>query len=171
MRSVQKIFGSLLFLSASAAMGTEAPVRVPCGENLVCASDPQTVVAAMKAAGFVPTKIAVDEKVPYIWAFAKGYNYTIQFEDCNDGKQCTTLWFYTMFDSAKNFPVDLVNQWNRDKRLATMVYTDKGGIMVKYDMATSGGVSSMSFSQTLNWWSVMMQELGAFFQAHPIGAK
>lgn len=91
MRKIAVVAG--LWIGALALPSWAADTE-PCGANLVCASDPQSVVQALQAEGY---KAALGKSSqtgnPKIESAASGYNYTIYFYECEQGRQCGSLQF------------------------------------------------------------------------------
>jgi len=135
-----------------------------CGSGMVCASTPQTVVAAMKKAGWKADFGTDGVGDPKIESTLLGYNFTVLFYGCEDHKQCDSLQFYIGFeDDGKNTPA-LANNWNKNKRFLQMAALDDGSLRVSYDVSTIGGINQANFADDLDWWQTMLGELATFFK-------
>lgn len=156
------ILGALLFAIPSGAGAAEAS---KCGATLVCASAPQTVVDAFLAAGYKAklTKDSVGD--PKIESAANGYDFSVFFYGCEQGRNCTSIQFQIGFaDDGKN-TLELANNWNRDKRFIKMAVAKDDGLTVSYDVTTLGGLTQENFADVIDWWAVMLGELNAYFKA------
>ncbi len=156
------MLGALLFAFSSVAGAAEAG---KCGANLVCASAPQTIVDGFLAAGYKAklTKDSVGD--PKIESAANGYDFSVYFYGCKQGRDCTSIQFQIGFaDDGKN-TLELANSWNRDKRFIKMAVTKDDGLSVSYDVSTLGGLTQENFADVIDWWAVMLGELNAYFKA------
>lgn len=131
---------------------------------MVCASAPQTIADAMKAAGLeADVEKQSDGKIA-VKSEAGGYEYGVYLKDCNDAeKACAAVLFEAGFSADDAHTTELANQWNRDKRLAKMWIAADKALYVQYDIATVGGLNQTQFRDTVAWWNSMMDELGDFF--------
>lgn len=145
------------------AMPVAASAQSGCPANNVCASDPAGVVAALQAAGY-KAQLGKDQVGdPKIDSSASGYNFSVYFYGCKDGKACASLRFATSFeDDGTNTP-ELANKWNKVKRFAQMSAQDNGSLLVAYDVTTTGGLSKANFADVVDWWQVMLSEVRKFF--------
>ncbi|WP_176595769.1 MULTISPECIES: YbjN domain-containing protein [Sphingobium] len=169
MRKIAVIAG--LWIGALALPGWAADTE-PCGANLVCASDPQSVVQALQAEGY---KAALGKSSqtgnPKIESAASGYNYTIYFYECEQGRQCGSLQFQVSFEDDGGNTPELANKWNKDKRFAQMSVWDDRSLALAYDVTTVGGLNRKNFADVVDWWAVMLGEAGKFFKDNPAPAK
>lgn len=156
------ILGVLFFAVPAAAGAAEAG---KCGAGLVCASAPQTLVDAFLAEGYKAklTKDSLGD--PKIESAANGYDFSVFFYGCKEGRDCTSIQFQISFaDDGKN-TLELANTWNRDKRFIKMAVAKDNGLIVSYDVATWGGLNRENFADVIDWWAVMLGELNAYFKA------
>lgn len=136
----------------------------PCSPGLVCASKPQTIVDALLAAGYKARLTKDGEGDPKIESAANGYDFSIFFYDCQQGRNCASIQFQVSFaDDGKNTP-ELANEWNRSKRFLQMSVGKDNGLRVCYDVTTVGGLNSKNFADVIDWWAGMMGQLNRFFK-------
>ncbi len=157
---------------AIATMGAgsaQAKDAAPCDKDLICASDPTTVAAAMMKAGYQALISRDATGDPMIDSAAAGYTFTVYFYGCEKAVQCDSIQLYTSF---KNDGRDaaFANQWNAIKRFAQMSITKTGSVEVRYDLATIGGVNRKNFGDVLDWWSAMLGEVGKYYDANSAAA-
>ncbi|WP_176591065.1 YbjN domain-containing protein [Sphingobium sp. EM0848] len=144
----------------------------PCGPGLVCANDPQTVVRALQAEGY---KAALGKSKttgnPKIESAASGYDFTIFFYECEQGKNCGSLQFQLSFEDDGGNTPELANKWNKDKRFSQMSVWDDHSLALAYDVTTVGGLNQKNFADVIDWWAVMLGEAAKFFKENPAPAK
>src|SRR3546814_1106778 len=114
------IVAASLWMAALATPGLAAD-REACGAGLVCASDPQTVVKALQAAGY-KALLSKSKQTgnPKIESAASGYDYSIFFYECEQTLHCGSLQFQVSFEDDGGNTPELANKWNKDKRFAQM---------------------------------------------------
>lgn len=152
-------------LGATPAFATDPD---PCGKGMVCASDPESVVAGLQAAGY-KALLGKNEGTgnPRIESAAAGYNFRIFFYGCDGGVKCSSLQFLVSFaDDGTNTP-ELANLWNKQKRFLQMSVDDDKSLGVAMDVTTVGGLNQKNFADAVDWWSLMLGELRKFFDDHP----
>lgn len=160
-----RLFVMLVGLLACALLPGEAMAAddQPCGKDMVCASDPESVANGIMLAGY-RAKLETDKSGdPVIKSGANGYDYSVHFYGCKENKACDSLEFYIGFsDDGKN-TLDLANRWNKNKRFIHMAVQDSGVLAVSYDVATIGGINPANFADIMAWWDTMLGEMRAFF--------
>lgn len=149
-----------VFLGAGAASAQD---RDPCGANMVCASDPQTVVAALHKAGY-QAKLSADNVGDPMIESKANYRFDVYFYGCEQKKNCDSLRFEVIFMKEPENTAALANKWNAGKRFLYMAVKDDGRLTVAYDLATIGGVNQRNFADVLDWWGAMLEDLNEFFE-------
>ncbi|KQM65970.1 hypothetical protein ASE75_05755 [Sphingomonas sp. Leaf17] len=159
-----------MVMAGMAAGPAQAKDVVPCEKDMICASDPTSVAAAMMKAGYqaLISKDATGD--PMIESAAAGYTFTVYFYGCEKAVQCDSIQLYASFKSDGR-DAAFANQWNMNKRFMQMSISKSGSVEVRYDLATIGGVNRKNFGDVLDWWSAMLGELGKYFDANPVAAK
>lgn len=127
----------------------------------ILASDPQTLMNYFFDKG-VPAQLTADNVGdPLIEFRYEGDEHSVFFYDCTDNKNCLSLQFYSGYRTETSVGVDVVNQWNTDRRFVRAYLTDEGSSRIEMDIATGDdGVSDRDFSQLFDLWveSVAMFE-------------
>ena len=160
MNRVFSVFAFTLFsIGGAQAKDTDA-----CGTDMVCASDPQTVVDALQREGYRAKLDKDNSGDPMISSAATGYNFDIFFYGCEEKKQCDSLQFSVTFDSDKTDTPKLANEWNVGNRFGKAAINDKNQFQLRYDVATIGGLNKTNFKDSLDWWSAVLGDLKVFFQ-------
>lgn len=143
----------------------------PCEKDLICASDPTTVAAAMMKAGYQALISKDGAGDPMIESAAAGYTFTVYFYGCETSVRCDSVQFYTSFKNEGR-DAAFANLWNANKRFTQMSIAKNGTVEVRYDLATIGGINRKNFGDVMDWWSSMLGEVGKFYDANPLqGAK
>jgi hypothetical protein len=160
--------GDSIGLAAGSARAADTE---PCGKGMVCASHPQSVVDALKAAGYqgVLSK-SKSTGNPLIESAASGRKFRIYFYECDANKACASLQFNIGFVDDGANSAELANAWNKEKRFSQMSYdpSDKS-LSFAYDVTTLGGLNQKNFADVIDWWAAMLGQLGTFFKEHPAG--
>jgi hypothetical protein len=153
---------SLLCLAAFTAPAA-AEDKDPCAAEMVCASNPKSVVEAFREAGY-KAKLQVDNQGdPLIESAAAGYNFDTLFYGCADTKACDSLQFRVTFVKEPENTADLANKWNSVKRFSQMRVNDEGQLIVNWDVTTMGGLNKKNFADVLATWESVLGDLGKFF--------
>jgi hypothetical protein len=142
----------------------------PCGANMVCASNPQTIVDALQSAGY-KAKLGKSDTTgnPRIESAASGYNFNVYFYECEKNAKCGSIQFLITFADDGTNTAELANKWNNAKRFLQMSVDDDKSLAVSMDVSTLGGLNQKNFADVIDWWSVMLGELAKFFKEQ--GAK
>lgn len=144
----------------------------PCGAKMVCASAPKSVVSALQDAGYKAVLGKSDTTGnPKIDSAANGYNYSIYFYECEEGKKCASLQFLVTFEDDGANTLDLANRWNNNKRFLQMSVNDDKSLALSYDVTTLGGLNQTNFADVIDWWAMMLGEASKFFKENPAPAK
>ena len=160
-----RIVAAAIALALSAA--ASAADKGTCGAGLVCASKPESVVAALQAAGY-RAKASVDAQGdPKIESAGSGYDFNVYFYGCEKKLRCDSLQFNVTWVSEPLHTAALANEWNREKRFVQASVTKTGQFVASYDVTTVGGINAANFAETIEWWTSMLGELRDFWKRHP----
>lgn len=152
------------------ASGVCAEDKVACGADMVCASAPASVGAAMLRSGYQGLVSKDDLGDPKIESAAAGYKFSVFFYGCTDHLKCDSLQFYASFDGDPSRDAAFANTWNADKRFMQMSVKPDHTIVVRYDVSTIGGLNQNNFADVVDWWSTMLGGVDRYFAAHPVPA-
>ncbi len=157
----------LIFMALAAILGgvssaTAKPSDNDCAANMVCASNPKSIVDAIQQAGYRAelTKDGVGD--PQIDSSASGYKYSVMFYDCTNHMACKSIQFQASFNVAKGLDVDYVNKWNETKRFVRAALEDGDTFYLRYDVSTTGGLTQENFADVLDWWELMLGDYSKF---------
>jgi hypothetical protein len=152
-------------LCVAAARPAQAEI---CATGVICASNPQGMVDAIRALGYKAVLEKDSNGDPMISTAASGYEYTIYFDECNNHVNCETVQFFIAFEKDSVNSEKLANEWNLTRRMGKMYFDPKdGSLTMDYELSTVGGLSQANFADVVAWWDTCLGELGTFFQAHP----
>jgi hypothetical protein len=163
----------MIWLAGALALGSwaaagQAADKEACGKDLVCASAPQTIVAALQKAGY-KASLSKSKSTgnPMIESAAAGYDYRIFFYECEDNAHCASIQFAISFaDDGTNTP-ELANLWNKDKRFSQMSVDEDKSLNFSYDVTTYGGLNQRNFADVIDWWATMLGQVSQFFKQQP----
>lgn len=147
------------------AQPAATPAKEPCAKELVCASDPQSVFAAMEKAEFKPKLTTDGQGDPMIESDEASYHFDVYFYGCDkQHKNCDSLRFEALFEKAPENTPEFANKWNASKRFMQAYIRDDGQMGLSYDVAMIGGLNQRNFSDVLDWWASQLSELATFFK-------
>lgn len=163
MRAISAVLATALLAGVA-----QAADREPCGKGLVCASAPETVVEALRKAGYKAV-LSQSETTgnPMVESAANGYDFNIFFYECEEKKSCASLQFGISFSPEEGNTPELANEWNRRMRFMQMAVDANKVLSVNYDLSTIGGLNQKNFADVAEWWASMLGQLHKFFDEHP----
>jgi hypothetical protein len=127
-----------------------------CAEaQMVRASDPRTLVAALEAKGY-QAELDNSAQAPSIKSEASGIKFRIYFENCESGKACMTVTFFTGFNDIKASPTK-VNKWNLQKRFARAYIDRENDPVLAMDLDLDHeGIPQANFNEYLDVWASLV---------------
>lgn len=127
-------------------------------QALVDARDVDVLAALVQSEGY-DANIGVDAVGdPLITSSANGYNFDIFFYGCADGANCRDITFTVTFDLDDGMSLTKAQDFNREKRWIKVYLDEESDPVVEMDYNLYGGVSAENFTDTLDWWVLMMDE-------------
>jgi hypothetical protein len=100
----------------AAAAIAAAGISLPAKAQTVSANKPETIVAALQAAGFA-AKLQKDATGdPMIESAVSGTRFRVMFYGCKANKGCATIQFTSGYDKKSVTSLSSINDWNREKR-------------------------------------------------------
>ena len=144
-----RILAGLIALSFSGAAQAQ----------IVSATSPQGVVAALQNAGYKATLTKDETGDPLISSASGGSNFSVFFFGCTKNVDCRTVQFFAGYNDRK-ITLSMMNDWNAKKRFARAYLSDKGSARIEMDLdLDDGGMSAKLFEDNLEFWVAIM---GAF---------
>lgn len=131
----------------------------PAATQSITAANPAAVAAAMQAAGYKARLTKANNGDPRIESAAAGKEFTVEFENCENARACTSLMFTAGFDLDKPMALDRVNAWNKKRRFAFAWTDDEGDPFLQMDVNTDpGGLPTALFTDSLEIWTASIGE-------------
>ena len=138
-----------LLALASAASAAEA--------QMVRAQDPQSLVKALQARGYVAQLTTDRTGDPLIRSAASGTNFQIFFYNCTNNKECATVQFHAGYDLKTGTSLVSINEWNRTQRFGRAYLDKENDPILEMDVdLDDGGVSQLLFIDNLEFWTSSM---------------
>ncbi len=144
------------------ATPTLAADKAPCQAGMVCASNPQSLVDALQAAGYKAKLTKDSGGDPKIESATGGHNYSIYFYDCDKGTRCGSIQFSMGFEPEDDNTAAYANRWNVKKRMIRASVNDKKELYLNYDLSTIGGLNKTNFTDVVEWWVSMIDDFNLF---------
>jgi hypothetical protein len=161
--------GTIKALAAAAmlTMPAQAFAASECPSLYVCASNPQGLVTSLQTQGYKALLGKSDTTGnPKIESAANGYDFTIFFYGCTDGKNCSSIGFSATFEKDPANTAANANEWNNDNRFSQMSVADDGSMTLTYDVTTEGGLNQVNFADVVDWWQTMLGKVKGFYDKH-----
>lgn len=145
-------WATLAILPGIAAMTT------PAAGQTVDAAKPETVVTALREAGYRAVLEKDTSGDPLVKSGAAGVDFSVYFYNCTANKACRTVQFYAGF-VKKGVTLDTINKWNSTHRFARGYLDDEKDPRIEMDVDLDhGGVSSALFKANLATWESLLGE-------------
>jgi hypothetical protein len=142
---------ALLFVATS--LGVTAITTTAQAEDLLLASNPDAIALQFQEAG-LQAKIDKDQLGhPIIFSAASGANFDLLFNDCTQGKDCTSVQFNACFDMPDGVEMAVVNKWNYEWRFGRVSVDDANDPCLQMDIEMFGGISKSAFATSIDTWT------------------
>jgi hypothetical protein len=122
--------------------------------QMLDATDPQAIAAAVQEAGFRAVLTTDGLGDPMIESAAHGHNFVVQFFGCDSGIACKYLVFRTAF--AGGSTLEAMNAWNADQLVGTAFLDAEGDPALDFFVSLDGGVSRANLLDVIDWWQIAM---------------
>ncbi len=142
------------------AAGLALP-QAALSQDLVDAT--QVNVIASLAAEYGTAEVDVDGNGdPMISGVIDDLKYAVLFYGCTDGADCTTIQYYTAWTNPGGVDIDMLNDWNRDRRFSKAYIDNEGDPALEFDVNLFGSVTQANLYDTFDWWRLVMNEFGKY---------
>jgi hypothetical protein len=143
-----------------AAVGT--PVMAA---DMVTATDPESVVAALGEIGYQGAKLEpLNNGRPSISVKISGSPTYIDFYDCaEDMTGCRTLLFVYAMDLKDGTTLKKANDWNADQITGRVYLDENGDPTLDYAFSTFDGVTVGVFEENVKLWDTKVGQVKDFF--------
>lgn len=153
----------LLGVSAAAIVVLSVPAYAQV--RTIDTTDPEVVADAIREQGYKAVVGTRDNGDPYIESAANGSTFSIEFYGCEGVTACSSMQFYSWYKKAPEYSLEMVNEWNTQKRFLKAYIDGDGDLATSMDVSTLGNPSYDNFADTFDWWTVMTAELFNFLEA------
>jgi hypothetical protein len=99
-----------------------------------------------------------DDQGPWIRGELDGTIYTISFLNCQQATNCTSIQFRAWWNSEGAHTLEMMNDWNRQRRFSDAYIDSRGNATIEYDVNLAGGVTAVNFDDTVQWWQAVLRE-------------
>ena len=147
-------------ISIAVAMGLAAPAMAAT----VMAKQPETLVEALKVAGYEVVAGVDDTGDPVLDLVMQGYKARLLFLDCDETSHdnCRSVQFFASFDAeGAGFTLEDANLFARRYRYAAVSVTANGDPRLRWDIETGDGIPSEVFVAAASRFVGTVQAMGA----------
>jgi hypothetical protein len=129
----------------------------PATSQMVRAQDPESVAAAMRAAGYA-AELGTDKVGdPMIASNISGTRFQIFFYNCTEHKECATVQFHAGYDLTQPVGLETVNAWNSSQRFGRAYLDKEKDPIIEMDVdLDDGGMSPALFTDNLEFWASLL---------------
>ncbi len=143
---------------AKLAIIAGAIVAQPAAAQNVDATRPETIVAALREAGYRAVLDKDNSGDPMVKSGAAGVDFSVYFYNCTANKACKTVQFHAGF-VKKGVTLDTINTWNATHRFARAYLDDEKDPRIEMDVDLDhGGLPTKLFQANLATWDSLVGE-------------
>jgi hypothetical protein len=147
-----------LATAALIALGAALPVAA----QSVSAYYPESIVDALRDAGYKAVLTTDDVGDPRIDSASSGVSYSIWFYGCDEtNARCTDVEFRAGFDLTEPLDPSIINQWNREELIGSAYLDEDGDPFIRHHFVSFDGFPRASFETFLDTWERVL----AYFTA------
>lgn len=129
---------------------------VPATAQTVQGTKPETIMTALREAGYRAALSKDNAGDPVIKSGAAGVDFSVLFYNCTEHKDCKTVQFYAGF-VKKGVTLDTMNTWNAEHRFGRAYLDDEKDPRIEMDLdLDKGGMSSALFQANLATWESLL---------------
>ena len=138
---------------AASALG----LAMPAGAASVRAQDPESLVTALRNAGYA-AKLGTDKVGdPMITSELDGTSFQIFFYNCTDHTECATVQFHSGYDLKSAPSLSAINDWNQSQRFGRAYLDKEGDPILEMDVdLDDGGLSPDLFIDNVEFWATVL---------------
>jgi hypothetical protein len=116
------------------------------------------------AQGFGTAELATSSSGdPKITGEISGVPYQLFFMNCTDHKSCEDINFYAYF--ANKPALELINDWNRDRRFGRAYVDSELDATVEYDINLEHGITEENMRADFGVWATIVDQFGTHIGA------
>ena len=138
---------------AASALG----LAMPAAAASVQAQDPESLVTALRNAGYA-AKLGTDKVGdPMITSEIDGTAFQILFYNCTDHEECATVQFHSGYDLTKSPSLTAINDWNQSQRFGRAYLDRESDPILEMDIdLDDGGLSPDLFIDNVEFWASIL---------------
>jgi hypothetical protein len=142
-----------------ALAATAFGLAMPAAAASVRAQDPESLVTAMRNAGY-SAKLGTDKVGdPMITSDIGGTTFQVFFYNCTDHEECATVQFNAGFDLKTSPGLAPINEWNSKQRFGRAYIDKEGDPILQMDVdLDDGGLSPELFIDNLEFWASVLAD-------------
>ena len=147
-------------ISIAMAMGLAAPAMAAT----VTAKQPETLVEALKSAGYEVVAGVDDTGDPVLDLVMQGFKARLLFLDCDEASHdnCGSVQFFSAFDAeGPGLSTDDANLFARRYRYAAVSVTANGDPRLRWDIETGDGIPGEVFLASAARFTTTVQAMAA----------
>lgn len=137
-----------------------------CASDMVCASNPGSVVEGLRQAGYITVLLPSATGAPIIQSSSGGMPWEVHFEDCTNGQNCDVLEFVVGFEALGAKTAKLTNLWNNDNMFGRASATNTR-FEIGLSVSTVGGLNKANFADVVARWKAVQGDIIDFFKENP----
>lgn len=137
-----------------------------CASDMVCASNPASVVEGLRQAGYITTLLPSATAAPIIQSSSGGMPWEVHFEDCTNGMNCDVIEFVIGFEALGAKTAKLTNMWNNDNMFGRASATSTR-FEIGLSVSTVGGLNKTNFGDVVARWKAVQGDIIDFFKENP----
>ena len=130
--------------------------------------DPDHIISVLKDAGYPAEYFNEERDYRQVLSKSGTYNFLVEMYDCEDGKTCNTLEFYS------NFPMDTAPTKEkldaysgpRDGARLSLDRRGEARVQQEVDLGESG-LSDTAFIEKVKAWETVLTNVGAYLHDQP----
>ncbi|HTJ63290.1 MAG TPA: YbjN domain-containing protein [Alphaproteobacteria bacterium] len=134
-------------------------------EAILMTMSPEQIGDILKGAGYRAEHRTDASGLPLIASATSGINFNIRMGNRANApaEGFIDFTYLTIIKINGEFPIDKVNEWNRNRRFSRLHKVDDF-IVLDMDVIVAGGITEQHFRATMELWERMLQELMAWLR-------
>lgn len=148
---------------APVAAQTTSSTDAPSATANIMASNPEDIAAKLQDFGYRAELTKDEQGDPKIKSSAGGANFSIYFYGCEKNIDCTAIQLSSGFDLETGTTLEVVNDWNANKRYGKVYLDDEKDPYIEMDIELEGeGIPVETFRMNMETWDKIVAD----FQTH-----
>lgn len=156
-------FAPILRMIAPIALALPLPALADGAPATISAARPETVVAALRAAGHEARLGHDDSGDPLVEAQMGGWRTQVVFYDCNEitHSSCQSLQFNASFMPERPFDATAAAAFVRDNRFGAVTVGSDKSVSLTWDVITGNGIDPAVFALVVKSYSLALDTIGS----------